>query len=422
MTQVANAPTAPASDVAPPPRHRGRRIAATTLVVISCILAPLTVASIWVRNQVLNTDRYVATVAPLATNQQVIETAATGITNTLFSHADVQAAIKESLPPRAGFLASPVAQGLQDLTQRIALQALESKQFATIWTEANRRAHAQLVNALTGGGKVVSTANGKIVIDLAPIVEQVKLELKQRGVGVFDRIPIDQLALKYEVADAHSLKSAQRATRALNTLAYALPILMLVTLGGALWCSVHRRRTLAHWGLGVAFAVAFLGLGVTIGRSLYLNAVTSSQLPRDTAAAVFDTMVRYLRDGIRLVAVIGLLVAIIAWLVGPSRSAVRVRATSRRITSGSGEALGTHGATFGGFGKWVHAHKRALDLVGIGIALVAFLAWDLPTARTVIALMVLLVVYLAIVEVIGRASTAAGGTPAPPDSLGASHP
>jgi hypothetical protein len=422
MTQVANAPATEASDAANPNRHRGRRIAATTLIVISCVLAPISVMSIWLRNQVLNTNRYVATVAPLATNPHVIDTAATGITNTLFSKVDVESEIKDALPSRASFLATPVSQGLHDLIQRVALQALQSKQFATIWKEANRRAHAQLNKALTGGGKVVSTANGKIVIDLAPIVEQVRLELKQRGVGVFDRIPIDQLALKYEVADAHSLKSAQRATRALNTLSYALPILMLLTLGGGLWCSVDRRRTLAHWGIGVAFAVAFLGLLVTIGRALYLNAVTTPALPQATAAAVFDTIVRYLRDGIRLVAVIGLLVAIVAWLIGPSRSAVRVRATARRITSGSGETLGGHGWNFGGFGRWVHAHARALDLVGVGAALVAFLLWDLPTARTVIGLVVLLVLYLGVIEIISRAATAEDEGTTSPDALGASQP
>jgi hypothetical protein len=422
MTQVANAPTAAAPDATKPPHHRGRRIAATTLIVISCILAPISVMAIWVRNQVLNTNRYVATVAPLATNPQVVDMAATAITNTLFSSTDVQAAIKNALPPRADFLASPVSTALQDATERFAHQALSSKQFATIWKEANRRAHAQLTKALTGGGTVVSTANGKIVIDLGAIVQQVRTILKDHGVGIFDRIPVDQLSLKYELADAHQLQKAQRATRALNTLSYVLPILMFLTLGGGLWLSVHRRRTLAHWGLGVAFAVAFLGLCVTIGRAFYLNAVTSDALPRATAATVFDTLVRYLRDGIRLVAVIGLLVSIVAWLVGPSHSAVRVRTTARGITSGSGATLGSHGWTFGGFGRWAHAHARALDLVGIGAALIAFLLWDLPTARTVIGLVVLLLLYLAVVEIISRAATTEHDAGTPPHALGASHP
>ena len=36
---------------------------ATLLIVIGCILAPLSVVAVWAKNQVTNTDRYVATVA-----------------------------------------------------------------------------------------------------------------------------------------------------------------------------------------------------------------------------------------------------------------------------------------------------------------------------------------------------------------------
>ena len=39
-----------------------------TLVVLSCILAPLSVISIWTRNQILDTSRYVDNVTPLASN------------------------------------------------------------------------------------------------------------------------------------------------------------------------------------------------------------------------------------------------------------------------------------------------------------------------------------------------------------------
>src|SRR5690242_11969411 len=144
MTEVATEPADAAPGAAKPPHHRGRRIAGTTLVVISCILAPISGVAIWVRNQVLNTDRYVSNVAPLAANHHIIDTAATQITTALFNHVDVAETIESVLPARASFLGSPVAAALRDLTQRTALAALSSKQFQTIWKEANRVAHEQL--------------------------------------------------------------------------------------------------------------------------------------------------------------------------------------------------------------------------------------------------------------------------------------
>src|SRR5205823_9252144 len=53
---------------APPGRRRHlgwRAPVATVLIVVGCLLAPLSVFAVWTANQVSNTDRYVANVAPL---------------------------------------------------------------------------------------------------------------------------------------------------------------------------------------------------------------------------------------------------------------------------------------------------------------------------------------------------------------------
>ena len=45
-----------------------RRISSWVLVVLACLLAVVLVVVVFARNQLLNTDSYVDTVAPLATN------------------------------------------------------------------------------------------------------------------------------------------------------------------------------------------------------------------------------------------------------------------------------------------------------------------------------------------------------------------
>src|SRR3954452_16773894 len=69
-TQAVDTPTATAA----PKRKqhlkngvpRWKRVLAAVLLVIGFLLVPLSALSIWSRNQLLNTDRYVNTVAPLA--------------------------------------------------------------------------------------------------------------------------------------------------------------------------------------------------------------------------------------------------------------------------------------------------------------------------------------------------------------------
>src|SRR4051812_10091938 len=54
-------------------RHRGRRIATVVLVILGCVLAPVSVLALWAKTTLLDTDQYVETVAPLATNQDIID-------------------------------------------------------------------------------------------------------------------------------------------------------------------------------------------------------------------------------------------------------------------------------------------------------------------------------------------------------------
>ena len=62
---------------------RWRRVLVALLVVLGCVLAPLSVLSVWMKSTVLDTDTYVSTVAPLANNSDVQNAIATRVTNTL---------------------------------------------------------------------------------------------------------------------------------------------------------------------------------------------------------------------------------------------------------------------------------------------------------------------------------------------------
>ena len=77
-------------------------------MVLSVVLVPLAGLSVWVRNLVLDTDKYVDTVAPLATNKAVTDLVADRLTTRLFRDVNVEAEAKDALPERAQFLAAPL--------------------------------------------------------------------------------------------------------------------------------------------------------------------------------------------------------------------------------------------------------------------------------------------------------------------------
>jgi len=381
-----------------------------TLLVIACILAPIAGVSIWAKNQVLNTDRYVRTMKPLASNSAVQTTIADNVTNTLFENVDVQAEAQQALPPRAQFLAGTLSSGLRTFVENTTLRFLQSDAFQRLWVELNRRAHEQLVKVLTGKGKVVQTANGKVQIDLAPVLARVETRLNDRGIKLFTRIPPESIKTNFVILNSEQLQKVQRGVRLLKTLAIALPLLVLALFAAAIALSGRRRRTLLQAGLGLAASMAVLGILLTIGRSVYLNYVTGPNLPNDAAAALYDTIIHYLRLGLRIIAAVGLLVAAGAWVSGPSRWAVGIRS---HFGSAVGWAQGETGAPASPFGHWVAANKKALRIGAILVPLGIALLWNSPSVTVLIVLGVIAVVLLLLIELFGRAPAAPSevGTP-----------
>jgi len=72
-------------------RQRWRTIVAVLLIVLGCVLAPLAGVAVWARNQVTNSDRYVATITPLASDPAIQQAITDQITAQVFTAIDIQA-------------------------------------------------------------------------------------------------------------------------------------------------------------------------------------------------------------------------------------------------------------------------------------------------------------------------------------------
>lgn len=406
-----NTPEASTTTAKPAPRApRWRRALVAVLLVASCILAPLSVISVWTRNQLLDTHRYVENVTPLASNPAIIDAAAADATNTLFDAINVQKKAKDALPKPAQFLAGPLTNALHQFTENAARDALRSNAFQTVWKHANTRAHNQIESALTGGGKVISTRNGKVTLDLSAVLFQIRKLLDQRGITIFDNIPINKLALRFELFDASALSSAQSGVNLLNKLIYILPLLLFSFLGAAILLSSNRRRTIIRWGIGVTIAASVFALAVAVGRGFYLDSVTTRSLPRDALAATWDTLIRFLRGALRALMVTGLLVAFITWLTGPGRSAVRLRTTAAEAVGGMGDRAEDHGLDFGTFGRFVHRYRRGLAVGGLLAVTLFLLVANHISASRLLWAFALLLIYLAAVQFISHAANVGGET------------
>jgi hypothetical protein len=394
-------------------RQRWRTIVATLLIVVGCVLAPLSVAAIWTRNQVTNTDRYIATVTPLASDPAIQNAIADQITAQVFTYIDIQGLTTQAVDALAGqglrpevasqlqAFAVPIANGVQSFTRSQIGRVVESDAFADAWVQANRVAHAELVKALTGeGGGSVTVENDTVSLNLAAFIEVVKQRLVDSGFTLAARIP--EVNASFVLFQSADVTRARSAFNLLNTLGIWLPIIALVLLAIGVYVAKDHRRALVGAALGVAVGMVVLALGLTVFRSIYLDAVPATVLPHDAAAVLYDTIVRFLRLGLRTILVLALVVAAAAFLTGQSVTAVRTRqGLSNAIGWASGGAQRA-GLSTGPVGTWVGANKRVLRVTAVAAAALALVFWGRPTGKVVLGLTIALLVVLAVIEFLGR--------------------
>ena len=155
--------------------------------------------------------------------------------------------------------------------------------------------------------------------------------------------------------------------------------------------------------------MALLGVALAIARSIYLNSVPNSVLPADAAAVLYDTLVRFIKDGLRTLLVVGLIVAIGAFFTGPSVTRGPGPRRGQRRAGLAADQRGTGRAAHRAGGAVDVLHRRALRISAVALFAIIFVFWGRPTAAVAIVLAILLLVVLGLIELIGRppATTAA---------------
>jgi len=394
-------------------RHRmsWRTPVASVLIVIGCVLAPISVVGVWTANQVSDTNRYLENMAPLIHEPTVQNALTDKVTVAITSRLNVvgltnQAAdlldskglsrVATLLKTFGPSLASAVAGYIHTQVHKI----VTSPQFANTWTQVNKTAHQTLVQALSGQGGAITVSNGNVVIDLAPFVAIVKQALVARGFSLVDKLPPIHPTLT--LFTSKTLVHAQTLYRLINDLKIVLPILCLLLIAAGVYIARSHRRALIGAGLGFAASMLVLALGLLIFRGIYLNSVPNSVLPSDAAAVIFDTLVRFIRSALRTLLVVGLVVAIGAFFSGPSVTAVKARGAVKSgfdWIRGAGER---RGVSTGPVGRWTYRYRQALRIGAVFLVALIFVFWGRPTAVVVIWLTVLLLVLLGLIELIGR--------------------
>ena len=395
----------------PQKRQRTRRILTPILVALSILVFTITVPAAWGARTVLNTDRYVATVAPLADDPAVQASIATKLTDQVFSALNVQATLSDALAAlggRATVLAGPLTIAVKGFVRDQVEKVVASDAFKTFWVEANRFVHTQVLAILRGDTETITTREGKVLLNLLPLVnlalgsiQTVASDLVGRDVALpqisEEDVPSASIA-KLEQAlgvdlpdtygqvvvyDSEDLAALQKALYLFERLLVLLLILILILVGASLLVSTRRRRTLIQLAAGAAVGLVVIRRIAIMSRDTVFDRVDTQRFP--SVRVLTDDLMESLFRYTAILLAIVLLVLLIALITGPYPWAVTVRGWVRDGTHAIAAAFSGERLPDSGRVRWLRDHRDALMLGGAVFAVALLLLFDLSLWGFVIA-------------------------------------
>jgi hypothetical protein len=397
-----------------PKRHRGRTVAAVALVLIGLLLAPVAVVSAWARLQLVDTDRFVATFAPLADDRDVQVFISDQVTTAIEDEVDIPSLTEDvfdgirslDLPPRAedalGLLEGPAAEGLSRLVGTTVDRIVTSDAFADIWTAALRASHRQFTAALQGDpdAALAIGPEGSLSVQLGPVIEAVKQRLADRGVDFASAIPVIERSVV--IAKADSLVLVQTVYTLAVAVGTWLPFVVLLLLVAGVLVAKRRSAALVWTAGGLALTMILTLAGFGTARLFFVGTVSPSIMPAGTAESIYGGLTELMVSTVAAIIVLAIAVALIAWLSGPWRPARTVRGLADDGFGAIRRSAEERGITTGRFGEGLHRYRVAVYAAIAVIASLVLLASRPLETSTVVWTVVIALLAVLLVELLRR--------------------
>ncbi|WP_460801752.1 hypothetical protein [Microbacterium sp. GXF6406] len=368
---------------------RGRAALSFILIAIALVLAPVAALGSWARMQLVDTDRFVATFAPLAEDASVQAFVADEVTAAIIEQIDVDALVGEvfdgvrelGMPPKASaalsLLEGPAAQGVQTLIGDVVVQVVASPAFAEVWAGSLRITHANAVALIQGdpAAAVQLAEDGTLSLQLDVIVSTVKAQLMDRGVGFADLIP--RIDREIPILQADALILARTVYTVAVTAGYWMPWVVLALLIAGVAIARRPVHALA-WTAGLLAATfALFAAALGVGRLFFIQTMSPAIMPESAATALFSQVTLLLRSTAVALAVLAAFIALGAWFAGSTVAARRLRRAAAHGSAALRDAGERHGITTGRVGRFVERWRAAI--IVMILALTVVLIFSAPT-------------------------------------------
>jgi hypothetical protein len=293
------------------------------LIVLATIVGMGATLNGWINRQALDTDQWVSVTDEMLADDDIRGALSIYLTSQLFEKVDVKSELESVLPGEAARIAGPLAATLESNAVPLVDQLLASERFGELWTKINRAAHTAFVT-LANGDDIgsMSTANGAFVVDLREMLVNLADRLGLPGTAV-DRLPED--AGQLVVLESDQIDALQQFVRFVDMMSIFLFVLVIVLYGAAVYLARDRRSTLRNVGISIIVGSLLLLVVQRITINVSVDELARAENSRDAVESIVSIATGLLNELAWAWLAIGVVVALFAVLVGPSRVAVAVR-------------------------------------------------------------------------------------------------
>ncbi|MEZ5077315.1 MAG: SHOCT domain-containing protein [Solirubrobacterales bacterium] len=302
---------------------RGRRRIVRALVVLGSLLAFLSVFSIWIERQALNTDDWVETSERFLADEEIRSAVADYLVDQLYENVDVEKELEDRLSGVFKDAAGPISGVARQFAGQGAEKVLESSTAQSLWADANRTAHEQLLAVLEDKGETISTDNGEVTLNLGSLITNLA---DQIGIGqsLASKLPAD--AGQIQILKSDELKTAQNIAVAIKGLALVLSILTLLVFALAIYLGEPGRWvTVLSSGIGLIAAGFVVIVARQIAGGIVVDQLVKTESVKPAGEAAWSIGTSLMVSIATTVIVVGVLFAVAGWLASPTRSARATR-------------------------------------------------------------------------------------------------
>ena len=398
-------------------RFSGRGLTAWVLLVVAALLFPIALTAFWAQKTLVDTQRYVETVAPLADDPTIQKAVAAQVTTAINNQIDSSGKVDSILAdfPKLQPLAGPITAGLHSLVSSTVDKVVTSDQFASIWTGLNQRVQEGVVKVLSADASTgpITIQGDQVVLDTGDLIDAVKQRLVDRGFTWAANLPVPAVADRQIVLlTSPQLAQARLAYQIAQPVSEWLIFVVILLFLAAVLVAVRRARMVVAVGIAILIGTLVVRLLLAYGE-LQVEYNLSGTTWAVAQNAFVTILTSYLIVAIRAAFVLGLVLAVVGWYVSGSASATASRAYVSRLLDGAGANAGD--TALGRVGQWF-ARTRTFWRFAIPAVAILLLLFQTPlTGSTILWVTLFGAIAFVVLEFLvaaGRASDAGEEAPA----------